>query len=131
MLRNPNEGLHGKISNMPTEAYHVSIYRTCISSYGTEKRKRPEVQPYILCLVCYLSCFCEGRQIFHIFSLPNLLTGRKGADLMIRANVVLKKQQALGENHRCSKDGVYAWHFWWSFSNFLARPRHSRRGLLC
>jgi hypothetical protein len=96
-------------------------------SYVIKKRKRQEVQPYILCLVCSLSCFCEGRQIPHLLA-PNLLTGGKGADLVIRGNVVLKKH-ALGESHRCSKDGVYAWYFWCSFF-FLARPRHSRRGLL-
>jgi hypothetical protein len=43
------------------EGYHVSIYRTCTSSYGIEKRKRTEIQTYIMCLVCFLSCLMRKR----------------------------------------------------------------------
>jgi hypothetical protein len=70
---------------------HVSIYRTCTLSYGIEIRKRPEVQPYIQCLVCFL-CRAYGRETgsLHLLA-PLLLTGGKRADLVIRGNVVLNR----------------------------------------
>jgi hypothetical protein len=54
-----------------------------------EIRKRPEAQPYILCLVCF-SVVLMGRETGLLQLLaPNLLTGGKWSDLMIRGNVVL------------------------------------------
>jgi hypothetical protein len=47
------------------EGYRVSIYRTCTHSYEIEMRKRLEAQPYILSLVSSLTCFWEGRRVFH------------------------------------------------------------------
>jgi hypothetical protein len=58
-------------------------------SYYREIRKRPEAQPYIMCLVCY-SVVLLGRETGSLQLLaPLLLTGGKGADLVIRGNVVL------------------------------------------
>jgi hypothetical protein len=45
----------------------LSIYNM-YPSYKIHKRKMSYVQPYIICLVCYLSCFWEGIQVIHIFS---------------------------------------------------------------
>jgi hypothetical protein len=76
------------------EGNHVSIYRTCTPSYGINKRKRPEAQPYTLCLVCY-SVVLLGRETSSLQLLaPLLLTGGKGADLVIRGNVVLNTLSA-------------------------------------
>jgi hypothetical protein len=76
------------------ECDHVSIYRTCTPSYGTEKRKRPEVQPYIMCLVCYFVVLL-GRETGSLQLLtPLLLTGGKGADLVIRGDVIINTLSA-------------------------------------
>jgi hypothetical protein len=73
------------------ERNHVSIYRTCTLSYGIEKRKKPKVQPYILCLVCS-SVVLMGRETgLSQLLAPLLLTGGKGADLVIRGNVVINR----------------------------------------
>jgi hypothetical protein len=54
-----------------------------------EMRKRPEAQPYIMCLVCF-SVMLMGRETGLLQLLaPNLLTGGKGADQVICGNVVL------------------------------------------
>jgi hypothetical protein len=54
-----------------------------------EKRKRLEAQPYTLCLVCF-SVMLMGKDtcLLHLL-VPNLLTGGKRVDLVIRGNVVL------------------------------------------
>jgi hypothetical protein len=54
-----------------------------------EKRKRPEAQPYILCLVCFTVVLLGMDTGLPRLLTPNLLTGGKGADLVIRGNVVL------------------------------------------
>jgi hypothetical protein len=78
-----------------TEGYRVSIYRTCTPSCGIDKRKRPEAQPDTLCLVCY-SVVLLGRKTGSLQLLaPLLLTGGKGADLVIRGNVVLNRHKSL------------------------------------
>jgi hypothetical protein len=54
-----------------------------------ENRKRPEAQPYTLCLVCF-SVMLMGREMSLLQLLAlNLLTGGKGADLVILGNIVL------------------------------------------
>jgi hypothetical protein len=59
-----------------------------------EKRKRPEVQSYIMCLVCF-TVVLLGRDTGLLQLLaPLLLTGGKGADLVIRGNVVLNTLSA-------------------------------------
>jgi hypothetical protein len=56
-----------------------------------QERKRPEAQPYTLCLVCFYAVLM-GREMGLLQLLaPNLLTGGKGADLVIRGNVVLNR----------------------------------------
>jgi hypothetical protein len=88
------------------EGDHVSIYITCNPSYGIEKKKRPEAQPYIMCLVCS-SVVLLGRETGPLQLLvPLLLTGGNGADLVIRGNVVLNTLSArststLLRNHIC------------------------------
>jgi hypothetical protein len=57
------------------------------------KRKRPEAQPYILCLVCFL-CRVYGETGTLQLLVPLLLTGGKGVDLVIRGNVVLNTLSA-------------------------------------
>jgi hypothetical protein len=56
-----------------------------------EKRKRPEAQPYTLCLVCYSVVFM-GRETGPLQLLASLLlTGGEGADLVIRGNIILNR----------------------------------------
>jgi hypothetical protein len=77
-----------------TKGNHVSIYRTCTHSYGIKERKRPEAQPYTMCLVCF-SVVLMGRETDLLQLLaPNLLTGGKGADLVIRGNIVVHSLSA-------------------------------------
>jgi hypothetical protein len=60
------------------EGNHVSIYRTCALSYGIEIRKRPEVQPYFQCLVCFL-CRAYGKgDVFSTSSCASTADGREG-----------------------------------------------------
>jgi hypothetical protein len=60
----------------------------------TEIRKRPEAQPYIMCLVCS-SVVLMGRETgLPQLLAPLLLTGGKGADPVIRGNVVLNTLSA-------------------------------------
>jgi hypothetical protein len=68
-----------------------------------EKRKRPEAQPYTMCLVCF-SVMLMGRETGLLQLLtPNLLTGGKGADLVIRGNVVLNRLNCVEEWGRGAK----------------------------
>jgi hypothetical protein len=61
------------------QGYHVSIYRTCTLSYGIEIKKRPEVQPYIMCLVCFL-CRAYGKgDRFSMTSHVSIADGREGS----------------------------------------------------
>jgi hypothetical protein len=56
--------------------------------------KRPEAQPYIMCLMCYFVLLL-GRETGSLQLLtPLLLTGGKGADLVIRGDVVLNTHDA-------------------------------------
>jgi hypothetical protein len=57
----------------------------------TEKRKKPEAQFYIMCLVCF-TVVLLGRDTGLLQLLaPLLLTEGKGADRVIRDNVVLNR----------------------------------------
>jgi hypothetical protein len=54
-------------------------------------RKRPEAQPYIMCLVCF-SVVLMGRETDTLQLLAsNLLTRGERTDMVICSNVVLKK----------------------------------------
>jgi hypothetical protein len=76
------------------EGNHVPIYRTCIPSYGIEMRKWPEAQLYIMCLVCFL-CRAYGKgDGFSTSSRASTAYGGKGADLVIRGNVILNTLSA-------------------------------------
>jgi hypothetical protein len=71
------------------ERSHISIYGTCTPRHNRWKIKRLKAQPYILCLVCS-SVVLLGRETGPLQLLaPLLLTGGKGADLVIRGDVVL------------------------------------------
>jgi hypothetical protein len=61
------------------EGDHVSIYRTCTPSYGIEIRKRPEAQPYIQCLVCFLCRACGKGDEFSTSSCASTVDGREGS----------------------------------------------------
>jgi hypothetical protein len=63
------------------EGYRVSIYRICTShmKYEIEKTKRPEAQPYIQCLVCFL-CRAYGKgDRFSTSSCVSTADGREGS----------------------------------------------------
>jgi hypothetical protein len=71
------------------EGYHVSIYRTCTPhmEQRSERGQRPNPIP---CVSCVSSVVILGRETDPLQLLaPLLLTGGKGADLVIRGNVVL------------------------------------------
>jgi hypothetical protein len=65
-----------------------------VTEVASEKRKRLEAQPYTLRLVCF-SVMLMGRETGLLQLLaPNLVTGGKEADLVIRGNVVLNTLSA-------------------------------------
>jgi hypothetical protein len=89
VLSNPSQGYVGKYRLCPRGVSHLYKRNMYTLSYYREIRKRPEAQPYIMCLVCY-SVVLLGRETGSLQLLaPLLLTGGKGADLVIRGNVVL------------------------------------------
>jgi hypothetical protein len=84
----------GKYRLCPRGVSHLYKRNMYTLSYYREIRKRPEAQPYIICLVCY-SVVLLGRETGSLQLLaPLLLTGGKGADLVIRGNVVLNTLSA-------------------------------------
>jgi hypothetical protein len=76
------------------EGYRVSIYRTCTPhmEYRSERGQRPNP---ISSVSCVFSVVLMGRETgsLHLLA-PLLLTGGKGADLVIRGNVVLNTLSA-------------------------------------
>jgi hypothetical protein len=78
----------GKYLLCPLEISHLYI-RNLYTPHNTEIRKRPEAQPYIL-VSCVSSVVLMGRETSSLRLLASLLlTGGKGADLVIHGNVVL------------------------------------------
>jgi hypothetical protein len=76
------------------EGYRVSIYRTCTPHMEetTERGQRPNP---ISSVSCVSSVMLMGRETSTLQLLaPLLLTGGKGADLVIRGNVVLNTLSA-------------------------------------
>jgi hypothetical protein len=71
------------------EGYRVSIYRTC--THHIEQRSERGQRPNpISCVSCVSSVVLMGRETGPLQLLAPLLpTGGKGADLVIRGNVVL------------------------------------------
>jgi hypothetical protein len=71
------------------EGYRVSIYRTCTPhmEQRSERGQRPNL---ISSVSCVSSVVLMGRETGFLHLLASLLlTGGKGADLVIRSNVVL------------------------------------------
>jgi hypothetical protein len=76
------------------EGYRVSIYRTCTPHM--EQRSERGLRPnHIFSVSCVSSVVLMGRETGSLQLLaPLLLTGGKGADLVIRGNVVLNTLSA-------------------------------------
>jgi hypothetical protein len=89
LLRNPNEGLYEQILNMSMNTTTSLYIESLPPSYGIEKRKRPKAQSYIMCLVCSSVVLMWMETGLPQLLAPLLLTWGKGADLVIRDNVVL------------------------------------------
>jgi hypothetical protein len=68
--------------------------RGLTSHHMIKKRKRPEAQPYILCLVCFTVVLLGRDTGLPRLLAPNLLTRGKGADLVIHGNIVLNTLSA-------------------------------------
>jgi hypothetical protein len=90
----PNEGLCGQIPNMPLRAI-TSLYIEHVPLiWNSEEKETKGPTLYILCLVCF-SVVLLGRETGSLHLLASLLlTGEKGADLVIRGNVVLNTLSA-------------------------------------
>jgi hypothetical protein len=88
VLRNPNEGLCGQIPNIALRAI-ASLYIKPVPLIWNREEK--EVRgPTLHRVYCVSSVVLLGRDtgLPHLLA-PNLLTGGKGADLVIRGDVVL------------------------------------------
>jgi hypothetical protein len=73
---------------------HVSIYRTC-TPHMEQRRERGQRPNPISCVSCVYSVMLMGRETGTLQLLASLLlTGGKGADLVIRGNVVLNTLSA-------------------------------------
>jgi hypothetical protein len=89
VMRNPNEGLCGQIPNMPLRAI-TSLYIEHVPPHMEQKRERGQRPNPISSVSCVSSVVLMGRETSSLHLLaPLLLTGGKGADLVIRGNVVL------------------------------------------
>lgn len=87
-MRNPNEGLCGQIPNIALRAI-ASLYIEPVPLIWNREEK--EVRgPTLHRVYCVSSVVLLGRDtgLPHLLA-PNLLTGGKGADLVIRGDVVL------------------------------------------
>jgi hypothetical protein len=95
VLRNPNEGLCGQIPNMPLRAI-TFLYIEHVPPHMEQRRERGQRPNPISCVSCVSSVVLKGRETgsLHLLA-PLLLTGGKGADLVIRGNVVLNKIQQI------------------------------------
>jgi hypothetical protein len=73
---------------------HVSIYRTC-TPHMEQRRERGQRPNPISCVSCVYSVVLMGRETGTLQLLASLLlTGGKGADLVIRGNVVLNRKES-------------------------------------
>jgi hypothetical protein len=73
------------------EGYRVSRYRTC-TPHMEQRSKRGQRSNHISSVSCVSSVVLMGRETGSLQLLaPLLLTGGKGADLVIRGNVVLNR----------------------------------------
>ena len=94
LLRNPNEGLCGQIPNMPLRAI-TSLYIEHVPPHMENRSERGQRPNPISSVSCVSSVVLMGRETgsLHLLA-PLLLTGGKGADLVIRGNVVLNTLSA-------------------------------------
>jgi hypothetical protein len=74
---------------MPTRGI-TSLYMQLVPSYRIQKRKRQEVQPYTLCLVCFTVVLMERETYLVQLLVSNLLIEKKRTDLMMHGNVVIQ-----------------------------------------
>jgi hypothetical protein len=96
VLRNPNEGLCGQIPNIALRAI-ASLYIEHVPLIWNREEKEAR-GPILHCVSCVPSIVLLGRDTGSLQLLaPLLLTGGKGADLVIRGNVVLNTEPAKGE----------------------------------
>jgi hypothetical protein len=108
LLRNPNEGLCGQIPNIALRAI-ASLYIEHVPLIWNREEKEAR-GPTLHHVSRVLSVVLMGRDTGHPHLLaPNLLTGGKGADLVIRGNVVLNM-------HNCACDSL-SQHQPYSFSS--------------
>jgi hypothetical protein len=93
LLRNPNEGLCGQIPNIALRAI-ASLYIEHVPFIW--KREEKEARgPTLHRVYCVSSVVLMGRETgLPQLLAPLLLTGGKGADLVIRGNVVLNTLSA-------------------------------------
>jgi hypothetical protein len=97
VLRNPNEGLCGQIPNIALRAI-ASLYIELVPLIWNREEKDAR-DPTLHRVYCVSSVVLMGRETgLPQLLAPLLLTGGKGADLVIRGNVVLNTSVRL-----CSK----------------------------
>jgi hypothetical protein len=90
LLRNPNEGLCGQIPNIALRAI-ASLYIEPVPLIWNREEKEAR-GPTLHRVYCVSSVVLMGRETgLPQLLAPLLLTGGKGADLVIRGNVVLNK----------------------------------------
>jgi hypothetical protein len=77
VLSNPNQGYVGKYLLCPWGVSHLYI-RNLYTPHNTEIRKRPEAQPYIQCLVCFLCRIYGKGDGFSTSSCVSTADGREG-----------------------------------------------------
>jgi hypothetical protein len=90
VLRNPNEGLCGQIPNIALRTI-ASLYIELVPLIWNREEKEAR-DPTLHRVYCVSSVVLMGRETGTLQLLaPLLLTGGKGADLVIRGDVVLNK----------------------------------------
>jgi hypothetical protein len=105
MLRNPNEGLCGQIPNIALRAI-ASLYIEHVPLIWNREEKETR-GPTLHHVSRVLSVVLMGRDTGHPHLLaPNLLTGGKGADLVIRGNVVLNTLSARSTSMLLRRDQI-------------------------
>jgi hypothetical protein len=93
VLRNPNEGLCGQIPNIALRAI-ASLYIEHVPLIWNREEKEAR-GPTLHRVYCVSSVVLMGRETgLPQLLAPLLLTGGKGADLVIRGNVVLNSIQS-------------------------------------
>jgi hypothetical protein len=127
VLRNPNEGLCGQIPNITLRAI-ASLYIEPVPLIWNREEKEAR-GPTLHHVSRVLFVVLMGRDTGHPYLLaPNLLTGGKGADLVIRGNVVLNRDLALFFNVPCAVRRVHPDQHGGALSTPVRRAAAHRRG---